>query len=610
MSSCRWFVICALAFLVQLGPLRSDPLPRSVLVLEPSGRGGPYYPKIIGAFYSASASSDKPFSVFVESLDFNRFPDPAYSEALERYLLVKYGDKRTGVIVAISEGVLKFALRLRDKISPNIPIVFSMVDAAASQLLNSNNLTGTTITADLQSMVSTARAVVPTLRQIALVGADLASDTTYGYLRRQISTGGFDLKILDLTGLPMRQILHRVTALPDDAAIIYTSLYSDGEGHVFSPAHALTILAKKANRPIIVSADTFIGIGGTGGLVMHSSKIGEETTAIALRVLNGERAERIPVSKSSSLQNVFDWRELQRWQVKESSLPPGSKIEFRTSNPWKQYRWNIVAAAAAIFGLTMLAAQLMHEHQRRYVAERESQRRLSELAHVSRYAVAGEMSGAIAHELNQPLGAIESNTRAAVLVLQSRPPKIEELKEILADIRRDTTRASKIIVGLRELLTYKSTTQQEFDFNEAAREALSFADISATNSGIKLYINLMQEPALVTGDRIEMQQAVLNLAINSIEAINERPRAPRFIVCESALASENSVELSISDSGPGIPRETLEMIFEPFFTSKEHGMGMGLSLARSIVEAQGGRITAANGPTGGAVFRIRIPLAR
>jgi signal transduction histidine kinase len=234
---------------------------------------------------------------------------------------------------------------------------------------------------------------------------------------------------------------------------------------------------------------------------------------------------------------------------------------------------------------------------------------MAELAHMNRQATAGEMSASLAHELNQPLGAIFSNTEALEMILHSPAPNFEEMKEILADIRRDDRRATEVIRRLRSLLKKSPFETKELDLNETVREVFDFLSVQASARNVTLSGSFTPLMLRLNGDQIQLQQVVLNIVVNGMDAIESAPGGQRRITVMTARTTSRMAEISIFDSGPGVPAEKLSEVFEPFFTSKDQGMGMGLSIARTIVEAHGGRIWAENRAEGGAVFRITLPLA-
>jgi len=232
-----------------------------------------------------------------------------------------------------------------------------------------------------------------------------------------------------------------------------------------------------------------------------------------------------------------------------------------------------------------------------------------ELAHMNRHATAGEMSASIAHELNQPLGAILNNTEVAELMLNSSSPNLDEIKDVLSDIKRDNQRASEVIRRLRNLLKKSVFEPQQVELNQTLHEVFEILSVQALGRNVTLSSDLSPQPLRVSGDRIQLQQVILNLIINGMDAMSDVPKSQRRITGRTALLSNGSVEIAISDSGPGIPPDELDHVFEPFFTTKNDGMGMGLSIARTIVEAHGGRIRAETQVGGGAVFRLNLPLA-
>jgi C4-dicarboxylate-specific signal transduction histidine kinase len=249
------------------------------------------------------------------------------------------------------------------------------------------------------------------------------------------------------------------------------------------------------------------------------------------------------------------------------------------------------------------------EHRRRRLAEVQSRQRMAELAHVNRFSTAGELSASIAHEINQPLGSILANAEAAQAMLKSPKPDIAEVSEILDDILSDDRRAAEVIRRLRSLLKKAPAELRNLDLNDVARETVKILSALATGRKVELVSVLTPDALPIVGDRVQLQQVILNLVVNGIDAMKDTPAKNRIISIQSSRAG-NFAELSVSDSGPGIPEDNLNEIFEPFFTSKAEGMGMGLSIARTIVEAHNGQIWAENRDHGGASFWIRIPLVR
>ncbi len=231
---------------------------------------------------------------------------------------------------------------------------------------------------------------------------------------------------------------------------------------------------------------------------------------VATRILDGEKAGDIKTPPMKYASPKYDWRQMQRWGISESDLPPGSSIYFRPRTAWETYRWQIVTICAAIAlqgGLIML---LLFERRRRHLAEMDSRQRVVELAHVNRFSTAGELSASIAHEINQPLGAILTNTETARLMLQSPSPDLGEMKEILADIWRDNRRASEVVRRLRSFVSKAPFQRQEFDLNDLVVESVEFLSAQARSREITMRIVPTRMPLRINGDPIQLQQVLSN----------------------------------------------------------------------------------------------------
>lgn len=246
------------------------------------------------------------------------------------------------------------------------------------------------------------------------------------------------------------------------------------------------------------------------------------------------------------------------------------------------------------------------EHRRMDV---EMQKLRQELAHSGRVTMIGQLASALAHELSQPLGAILRNAEAAELFLRGPNPDLEEVRSIVTDIRQDDQRAGAVIERLRLLLKRGDIEMQTLDAGRLAEEILPLLRPDAQGRRVALELEKASNLPLVRGDRVQLQQVLLNLVMNAMDAVSDLPMDRRKVNVQVRPDGERFVAVSVSDAGQGIQTTELERIFEPFFTTKPQGMGMGLSISRTIVEAHGGRICAVNNPEGGAMFRFTLPVA-
>jgi PAS domain S-box-containing protein len=284
------------------------------------------------------------------------------------------------------------------------------------------------------------------------------------------------------------------------------------------------------------------------------------------------------------------------------------EMDFRVVLPDGQLRW-IAARGSVEFnaaGKPILLRGISVDITRRKKAERELQLQREELARLSRMTMLGELSGSLAHELNQPLGAILRNAEAAELFLQEPSPDLEELRAILADIRRDDQRAGEVINRMRSLVRRHEVERSLLDPNLLVADVIKLVRSDADSRKVRLVFKPVSSLPRVRGDRVQLQQVILNLLLNAMDAAGDSAPEDRRVLVRIELA-DTQVEVAVSDAGHGIPPDRLARVFEPFFTTKPNGMGMGLPISRRIVEAHGGRIWAENNPGGGTAFHFTVP---
>jgi PAS domain S-box-containing protein len=240
-------------------------------------------------------------------------------------------------------------------------------------------------------------------------------------------------------------------------------------------------------------------------------------------------------------------------------------------------------------------------------AESESHKLRDELARVTRIATLGELTASIAHEIRQPLTAIMSNAQAALHLLAREVPDVEEVRAALRDIVDDDRRAEEVIRRLRTMMQRQRAGHEYLDLNDVTRQVLAMVHGEAIIRNLEIRELLSHEIPPVKGDRIQLQQVILNLLLNGAEAISQVPGGPRVLTVRTALLDPRNVVVSVSDSGIGIRTEDMEGMFIPFYTTKPDGLGMGLPVSRSIVQAHGGRLWAESNRGGGATFHMALP---
>ena len=434
--------------------LAGEPVPRSIVMI---GQEDPILPWNIAVSTvsraTLSADANRRVVIYAEDLDFARFGGDRYKRQLQNHFREKYRYVPVGALLAFGPTAFEFVMRSREMIWPGVPVVFGAVDEATvarAELLP--GVTGRTVRFKLEDMVTSARAVVPDLQHVALVGDPFDRNSYFRNFAQEVPVLSKSLQFIDLMGLPLNDVQRQASQLPAQTAIAYTAIYVDGNGFTFFPREALLAISEVANRPIVVPAETYIGFGAVGGIVANPVPIAEDAAQLALRILDGEDPAKIPIARGDYMRPVFDWRQLKRWGASDARLPAGSEVLFRQPGFWEQYRGLALGGAGIIAIQATLITGLILERRRRSKAELEARRSLAEVAHMNRRAGIAVLSASIAHELNQPLGAILSNAEAAELLLNRNPPDLALIKEMLADIRRSDQRAADIITHMRELL--------------------------------------------------------------------------------------------------------------------------------------------------------------
>jgi C4-dicarboxylate-specific signal transduction histidine kinase len=253
----------------------------------------------------------------------------------------------------------------------------------------------------------------------------------------------------------------------------------------------------------------------------------------------------------------------------------------------------------------------LSERKRAEAQARESERRYREmqmeLAHANRVATMGQLTASIAHEVKQPIAATVSNAQAGLRWLIREPPDLEEVRQALACIAKDGKRAGDVVGRIRDLIQKAPPRKDRFDLNGAIREVIELTRSEAMKNGVLVQTELTDNLPLIDGDRVQLQQVMLNLIVNAVEAMSGLTEGPRELLISAGKAEMGGVLVTVRDSGPGLAPAALERLFEAFYTTKPNGLGMGLSICRSIIEAHDGRLWASANVSRGATFQFTLP---
>ena len=600
----------AILLLAMTGAAFSEP--KRVMLLHSFGRDfAPWNEYARTIREELAQQSKEPVDIFEASLATARFAEDEEGPFVD-YLHALFVKRQLDLVIAIGAPAANFLQRQRQKLFPSVPAVYTGLEQRRVPFyaLTENDAV-VAVSIDLPGAIGSMLRLLPETTNVAVViGNSPIEKYWLGQMQEAIQPFEGRATFTWFNELSLEEMLQRAATLPPRTAIYFVLLSVDAAGVAHEEGKALARLHEVANAPIFSHSDAFFGQGIVGGPLTIVANVARRAASVAVQILNGGSPAAIKTPPLEFGTPKYDWRELQRWKISEKQLPAGSEIYFRAPGAWEQYRWQISAGLAALLLQAAIISWLVVEHRRRSLAEAQADSRRREVVRLNRVTTANVLSSSIAHELNQPLGAILSNTEAAQMLLKADPPDLPQIGEILSDIVRDEQRASEIILGLRNLLNDRKQAElQALDLNETVPELVKIVTPEVVKREITLRIVLASEALLVRADPIHMQQVIMNLVMNGMDAMADEPRPRNLTIRTRRNAERDVAEVRISDSGTGIRQENLAHIFDPFVTTKPQGTGLGLPIARTIIESYGGAIWAEN-RLRGAVFCFTLPLAQ
>jgi signal transduction histidine kinase len=581
-----------------------------VLLLYAESRLTPGFVAADTAFRSTVTSGfGAPVDFRTEFLDLPSTPSVEYERELLDVLRLKYRDLRLDLVMAFAPRALRLALDHRAELAPGVPIVFTGVDSVDDLELPSD-VTGVLVTPGWMDTLEAALRLQPETRRVVVVGGTAPLDARWvAAARAAFAVAPAHLEFTYLTDLPLDVVATKVAALRDGTIVLLIGLLRGSTGRDFTAEETVERLVERSKVPIYGFSSTRIGYGIVGGRLIDWGRQGAEAGELALRRLRGEKLGPADIVTQNTNTYTFDARQLRRWGLKESRLPAGSVILFRESSVWELYRWPIVGGLALVLLESGLIAGLVIQRVRRKRVEAEAAVQRGQLAHAQRVTAVGELTTTLAHEINQPLGAIVSNAEAARRLVDLAEPKRTDLLETLGDIIDDGQRASEVIRRLRAMLRTGTAEEKPCDINGLIVEVMTFVEADLARAGVSTELRLREGLPLVRGDAIQLQQVILNLALNAEDAMANGAGEPKRLTVETTERRPGTVEVCVRDTGVGVKEGDLEGIFKPFVTTKTSGLGIGLSISRSIVEAHRGTIRAERNRDRGLSVRVELPCA-
>lgn len=603
---CLLFAFWIACISAAAGVARASSDAPAVLFLEEDDAGRPGYVAMMSGFRRAlDKSLPGMVAIYPENLDLARFFNSDYLDQVRQWFRHKYQGKKINVVVASGPISMKLAREYRGEFWPDASIIgVGSEPQPAAPPDPAAHVAWLTVKLDAAGTLDAARTLMPgASRLVVVVGARSAYAGMNDFFLREAeaAAGRHGLAMESLAGLSLAETRRQLSLLPRDAIVFYGSISLDGEGRAYTPRDVLVDLSRASAAPIFGLSETFMGYGMTGGVVLQMDKLGSELGDMTAEALTAPLG-RPPASRVSQAQGtVFDWRELKRFGLPERSLPEGAEIRYAPLSLWKTHRNTVLGSVTLIVAQSAMILAFMVQLRRRRKAEQKVLMQRDQLAHAGRVSSLGQLAASIAHELNQPLGAILRNAGAAERLLQKANPDIQELRAIVADIRADDSRASTVIERMRALLTRHSLDFEALDLKEVLHEAAALLKHEAMQRGVTLKVVTAPGLPSVHGDRVHLQQMVINLVLNSIDALQGKSDGSVAIEAEPN-ASTGMIVLRVRDNGRGITEAIRSTLFAPFQTTKPAGMGMGLAISQTIAEAHEGVLMVESSSPEGTCF--------
>jgi signal transduction histidine kinase len=554
--------------------------------------------------------------IYNEYLDLIRFQVLENTAAVNDYLRRKYSREKPDVVITVLPPAFDSLELNGNELFKGTPIIAAFIPRVKAESLEHsplhNRVKGIVYADNVYEIVQSALKLRPATKHVAFIAGTSALDKSFAVpILGEIKRAARGQDLIDLSQLTMGETLSRVHHLPPDTVVFITSVFRDKEGVNFYAHDALKLVSNASNAPVFGFVETHIGMGIVGGRLASVQWQVEKVAELTHRILAGESPSAIPVVLEAGYHTVYDWRELKRWGISANSFPKGSTLINQEVTLFARYRMYFIAALVFLILQMFLIAFLIHlnrTQKKTSVQLRDYEERYRELLRIDRSSRLGELTASLAHELNQPLQAILSNAQAALRFLTSGKNDPELSREILQNIVQDDKRAADVIRSLRSMVKKGEIKKEPINVNDVVHEVISIIKGESISQNIVIETLLDEAAPSITADRTQIQQVLLNLITNAMDAVGHGAFHMKKIVLQTERR-DSFVRIAVHDYGPGIPGERIDGVFEPFYTTKTNGLGMGLAVCRSIIKNHGGRIWAENNPEGGATFFFELQAA-
>lgn len=558
------------------------------------------------------------YNMHTEYLETDRFPEEEIVQKHVNLCNEKYRKIKLDLIICVGVDAVNPIKKYGDNFLLDLPAInydldFSDFGVQMEKFLNEQT-TYVGLKLNPTITISTALKNFPKTDTIYFISGFAKVDEIYREITRQSLKNNFpQLEVVFLIDMSMDEVLLKVSQLSGNDLIAIASYNRDNRGVPFSSNDVIRLISKESKVPVISYSDLGFGEGALGGRILSFHKAGLFTGKSAVKILYGANPNSIQISEDDYYAYQYDWRELERWNINEKKLKPkGYTLHYKELNFFARYKWIIIATLMFLLLQTVLIINLVISHRKQKILIRqirEAENKFREFAHEDRILRVGQMTASLSHELIQPLTAILSTAQAGVRFIDSDNFSPQLLKDILGNIIEDNKRTTSILRTIQGMMKLENRKKEKTDLNSLINEVLTIYRNEAIGQNIKIILQLAEKPVFIIADKVQIQQVILNFLINAGQVLGTNDIGDKKITITQSQDGED-VTIAVSDNGEGISKEIFEKLFKPFVTSKATGLGIGLSICRTIIEEHSGRIWAENIPERGAKFSFSLKICK
>jgi signal transduction histidine kinase len=554
------------------------------------------------------------YYLHTEYLEIERYPKGEYPK--ERFELYnsKYQRIKLDLLICIGVEIVPTIKKYASMQILGLPVVSVDFDLSGYGFNNEITLNDKTLAIGLKLNIN--RSITEILKLLPETSAIYflcgigKTDSIFSFMsEKEAAKLKGKMNITFFTNISMDEVLRKVRHLPENSLVILSSFTTDSRHIPYFNYESTRLISKASNAPVIAYTDMGFGVGALGGYFLSFEKVAGIAGESSIKILNGTDPKTIRIKEADYYEYAYDWRELKRLQIENSRLiPKESKVLFKEADLVTAYGWQILFVLIFVILETILIVLLFraNRRQKEFMKQKaEAEILYRELIREERLLRMAELTASLSHELNQPLTAILYSAQAGKRFLESGKLDPAQAKEIFENIIEDDKRAGSIITSVRSLMKSGNREMETFNIHEVIQDTVAIYHSEALQNNFQINVGHPEKPVFVSGDRIQLQQVLLNLFSNAARAMKNTDTDKKIIEINQQ-PNHGSVTVTVLDYGTGISADMKDKLFKPFITDHKNGLGIGLSISRSIIERHGGSIKAENVPGGGAKFSFTL----